>query len=312
MKPLLSKETIDYVKGKQFWVELFLMTGGMFITAVAVHYFLQPSGLAVGSLAGLCVVLNRLTDIPMSVLTFVLNVILLILAYIMIGKEFGTKTVYAALILSPWLGLLEWIDVRFGIDPKTFFNMGGATDYWFYLFGFVVLLSFAQAVLFRINASTGGLDIPAKILNKYLHVDIGTAVTFAGAAVSCSAFFIPGNSLYFVVLGFFGTWINGIVVDYFTAGLNAKKRVCIITKDHEKLRDYIVHDLVRGVSLYKVTGGYTGEEKTEIEAILTNDEFAKLMEKINDEHIDCFITAGRVSEVYGFWIKDKKKYKNLQ
>ena len=180
-------------------------------------------------------------------------------------------------------------------------------DPWFDLLCFVLLLSATQAVLFKINASTGGLDILAKIVNKYTHVDIGTSVTVAGAVICCTAFFI--NDFRLVIIGLIGTWINGLVINHFTAGLNMKKRVCIISPEYQRLRDYIINDLVRGVTLYEVTGGYSNEKKVEIEALLTKDEFAKLMDLINTEQINAFITAGSVSEVYGFWIQDKKQYK---
>ena len=282
------------------------MTFAMGLAAVAVHYFMQPSGMIVGSISGLSIVLYRLTGIPVSAMTFGINLILLILAYFLIGKEFGAKTVYTALILSPWLALLEWIDKRFDLDPATMFHFPNGTDYWFYLLGFVLILSATQAILFNIHASTGGLDIIAKIVNRYLHIDIGTSVTVAGAIICCSAFFIPGNSLYLILLGFIGTWINGIVVDHFTAGINAKKRVCIISPEYVKLKDYIVMTLKRGCTMYPVKGGYSQEDKYELQTILTNEEFAKLMEKIKEDNINAFITAGRVSEVYGKWLHRSK------
>ena len=288
------------------------MTIAMGIAAIAVHYFMQPSGLIVGSISGLSIVIYRLTGIPVSAITFSINLILLVLAYFLIGKEFGIKTVYTALILSPWLRLFEWLDGKYNIDTATFFGFpGGTTDYWFYLLCFVFILSATQAILFNINASTGGLDILAKIVNKYLHIDIGTSVTVAGAIICCSAFFIPGNTLYLILLGFIGTWINGIVVDYFTAGLNAKKRVCIISPDYEKIRDFTVNTLKRGCTLYNAKGGYSQDDKVELQAILTNEEFAKLMEMIKEQDIHAFITAGRVSEVYGLWLRHSKKHSEL-
>jgi uncharacterized membrane-anchored protein YitT (DUF2179 family) len=286
------------ISTKKFWVEWFIMTFGMLIAAIAVHFFLVPSNLIIGSISGLSIVIFRLTGIPVSVISLIINVILLLLAYFLIGKEFGLKTVYTALILSPWLYLLE------KIAPVTQSVMG---DPWFDLLCFVLLLSATQAVLFKINASTGGLDILAKIVNKYTHVDIGTSVTVAGAVICCTAFFI--NDFRLVIIGLIGTWINGLVINHFTAGLNMKKRVCIISPEYQRLRDYIINDLVRGVTLYEVTGGYSNEKKVEIEALLTKDEFAKLMDLINTEQINAFITAGSVSEVYGFWIQDKKQYK---
>lgn len=273
------------------------MTFGMLITACAVHFFLVPSNLIIGSISGLSIVIYRLTGVPVSAVAFAINSVLLVLAYLLIGKEFGLKTVYTALILSPWLFLLE-----------TFFPVKSSImqDPWFDLLCFVITLSAAQAILFKINASTGGLDILAKIVNKYTHIDIGTSVTVAGAAICCTAFLI--NDFRFVIMGIIGTWINGLILNHFTAGLNMKKRVCIISKDYRRLQDYIINDLVRGVTLYEVTGGYTNTKTMEIETLLTKDEFAKLMEYINHEQINAFITAGNVSEVYGLWIKDKKKY----
>lgn len=299
------------MKTKKLIKDFLLMTIAMGIAAIAVHYFMQPSGLIVGSISGLSIVIYRITGIPVSALTFSINLILLVLAYFLIGKEFGIKTVYTALILSPWLRLFEVIDKKYGIDPATLFQFPNGTDYWFYLLGFVVILSATQAILFNINASTGGLDIIAKIVNKYLHIDLGTSVTVAGAIICCSAFFIPGNSLYLIFLGFIGTWINGIVVDYFTAGLNAKKRVCIISPEYEKIRDYTVNTLKRGCTLYPVKGGYSQDDKVELQAILTNEEFAKLMEKMKDDNIHAFITAGRVSEVYGLWLRHSRKHSEL-
>ena len=208
------------ISTKKFWVEWFIMTFGMLIAAIAVHFFLVPSNLIIGSISGLSIVIFRLTGIPVSVISLIINVILLVLAYFLIGKEFGLKTLYTALILSPWLYLLE------KIAPVTQSVMG---DPWFDLLCFVLLLSATQAVLFKINASTGGLDILAKIVNKYTHVDIGTSVTVAGAVICCTAFFI--NDFRLVIIGLIGTWINGLVINHFTAGLNMKKRVCIISPE---------------------------------------------------------------------------------
>ena len=304
----MDEKTKEYFKSGKFFKEFLIMTFGMMVAAVAVHYFLQPSKMIVGSISGLSIVIYRITGIPVSALTFIINIILLVLAFILIGKEFGAKTVYTALVLSPWLWLFEATDKKFNIDPTKMFDWaGGNVDYWFYLFCFVIILSLSQAILFRINASTGGLDIIAKIVNKYAHIDIGTSVTVAGAIICCSAFAVPGNSLYLVFMGFIGTWINGLMVDHFTAGLNARKRVCIISPKYQELQEFIVHELVRGVTLYEVTGGYSNEKKVELEAILTNDEFAKLMEKIRVEDIPVFMTSGRVSEIYGTWNQHKKR-----
>lgn len=307
----ILEKIANVLKTRKFWVELFIMTVGMMITACAVYYFLVPSKLIIGTISGLSIVISGVSEslfgiaLPVSTVILVINAVLLILAYFLIGKEFGIKTVYTALILGPMIGLLETY-----FPYENFIQANAQTpsimgDIWFDLVCFVLLLSAAQTVLFKINASTGGLDILAKIVNKYLHFDIGASVSVAGGIICCTAFAI--NPFHMVVIGLIGTWINGLVVDFFTAGLNNKKRVCIISSQHERLKDYIIHDLVRGVTLYEVTGGYSNEKKVEIEALLNKDEFTSLMKLINDEGIDAFVTAGNVSEVYGFWLTKKDK-----
>lgn len=311
-----TKNAFSVVKTEKFWIELLIMTIGMLITAASVYYFLVPSKLIVGTISGLSIVLCNIfgdmgINISLSVTIMVINAILLILAYFMIGKEFGLKTVYSAMILGPLTDFWDWVLpwTKFATDNPVTGEQSVMGDPWFDLCCFVLLLSAAQAIMFSINASTGGLDILAKIVNKYLHFDIGKSVSIAGAIICLSAFAI--NPFRMVVIGLIGTWINGIVVDYFTASLNNRKRVCVVSKEYERIRQYIINDLVRGCTLYEVIGGYTNQPGIELEALLTKDEFAKLMEWIGKNDIHAFITAGNVSEVYGFWIKDKKKAKEL-
>ena len=295
----------------KFWKELIIMTLGMAIAAASVYYFLMPSKLVVGSITGLSIVIGNLLSaagigIKVSQVIVIINALLLILAWILIGKEFGAKTVYTALILGPLVDLWEKIlPIERLLEPGQTSLMN---DPWFDLLCFVLILSASQTILFHINASTGGLDILAKIINKYLHIDIGTSVTAAGAVICCTAFAI--NPFRLVVIGLIGTWINGLALDYFTAGINRRKRVCIISSHHEEIRKYIIEELERGCSLYDVTGGYNGKKNVEIQALLTQDEFAGLMNfmKVNDYH--GFITAGNVSEIYGDWHKKKRKKKN--
>ena len=299
---------------KKFWVELVIMTLGMLLTAASVYYFLVPSKLIVGSISGLSIVLSGIFEkmgvqISLSVIIMVINAILLVLAYFLIGKEFGAKTVYSAMILGPltdfWAAVLPW--ETFACDNPVTGAQSVMGDPWFDLCCFVLMLSAAQAIMFSINASTGGLDILAKIVNKYLHFDIGKSVSIAGAIICLSAFAI--NPFRMVVIGLIGTWINGLVVDYFTASLNNRKRVCVVTKDYDRVRRYIIDDLKRGCTLYEVIGGYTNEKSIELEALVSKDEFSSLMEFLNKNEINAFTTAGNVSEVYGLWAKDRKKSK---
>ena len=308
------REILSYVATKKFWIELIIMTVGMIVTACAVYYFLVPSKLIIGTISGLSIVISGICEkffgFPLNVSTviFVINAILLILAYILIDKEFGIKTVYTALILGPLIGVLEKYFPYENYISTTSEIPSIMGDLWLDLCCFVLLLSLAQAVLFKINASTGGLDILAKIVNKYLHFDIGTSVSVAGWIICCTAFMI--NDARLVIIGLIGTWINGLVVDYFTASFNRKKKVSIISNDHEKIRQFIINDISRGLTIYNIKGGYSGEDKVKLEVFLSTDEFSDLMKFINDNEINAFITAGNVSEVYGLW-GDKDRHKSI-
>ena len=273
---------------KSFIKDVPIITFGMFIGAIAVHFFLIPSKLIIGSITGLSIVINLLTSISLPVLIFIINAFLLILSYFLIGKEFGAKTVYAALILSPMLAILEKV---YPIKQSLM------QDQWLDLLCFVLILSFAQTILFRRNASTGGLDIIAKIVNKYLHVDLGSSVTIAGALICCTAIFV--YDIRTVIIGLIGTYLNGVILDRFMIGFNARKRVCIISKDYQLIRKFIIEDMHRGATLYPIKGALEYEDKFEIESLMTRNEFSYLMEFIKKEQIDAFITAGTVSEIYG-------------
>ena len=273
---------------KAFIKDLPILTFGMFIGAIAVHFFLIPSKLIIGSITGLSIVINLLTSISLPVLIFIINAFLLVLAYFIIGKEFGVKTVYSALILSPKIAILEKI---YPIEQSLM------QDQWLDLLCFVLILSFSQTILFRHNASTGGLDIIAKIVNKYFHIDLGTSVSIAGGLICCTAIFVYDIRSVIIVL--IGTYLNGIILDHFMIGFNSRKRVCVISKDYQLIRNFIIEDMHRGATLYPIKGGLEYEDKFEIESLMTREEFSYLMEFIKKEKIDAFITAGTVSEIYG-------------
>jgi len=304
------KEFLQSLGTWKFWKEFIIMSVAMLIAAAAVYYFLMPSNLIIGSITGLSMVISGLfglagITVKVSLVVTIINAILLVLAWLLIGAEFGAKTVYTALILGPFIEFWEKVfPVSRIMEPGATSLMG---DPWFDLLCFVLILSASQTILFNINASTGGLDILAKIVNKYLHFDIGTSVTVAGALICCTAFFI--NPFRLVIIGIIGTWINGLALDYFTASLNRRKRVCIISSRYEEIRKFIIEDLQRGCSLYNVTGGYNGHQNIEIQALLTQQEFATLMNHLKKNDIHGFITAGNVSEIYGDWNQKKKKKK---
>ena len=302
------KDILKYLCTWKFWKELLIMTLGMAIAAAAVYYFMMPSKLVLGSISGLSIVITNVLNmvgipVKMSWIVTSINAVLLVLAWLLIGREFGAKTVYTALILGPLLEFWE------KVCPYERLVEAGQTsimgDPLLDLICFVLIVSISQTILFSINASTGGLDILTKIVNKYLHFDIGVSVTVAGAIICCTAFAI--NPFRMVVIGLIGTWMNGLALDYFMASVNKRKRICIVSDRSEEIRSYIVNTLERGCTLYDVHGGYSGNPHVEIQALLTQDEFSHVMNFVKQNNIEAFITAGNVSEIYGMWNKSKHK-----
>ena len=302
------KDQFAFLSQKKFWIEIVALVAALLVGAAAVYYFLIPGNLILGSISGLAMVICSLLEyagiaMKVSVMVLILNAFLLILAYVFLGPEVGLKTIIASLLLGPFMDFWAWIcPYDRLIEPGLTSVMG---DPIFDLLGFVLLLGASQAFLFRINASTGGLDIVAMIMKKYLHWDIGTSVTVSGVIVCLSSFLV--NPFRLVVIGLIGTWFNGIVVDYFTVSLNKRKRVCIISNEYEKIRQYIISTLCRGCSRYEVKGGFKETPGVEIQTILTQGEFASLMEFVRKEDIHAFITAGNCSEIYGLWRPNRKK-----
>lgn len=292
---------------KKFWVELFIMTAGMFVAALGVYFFLIPSKLIIGSITGLSLVLAKLMPfISVGTIIFVINAILLVLSFVLIGNEFGAKTVYTALILGP---MIDFIASIFPMSESIFaIHVAGQViaNPWFDLLCFVVILSASQSILFSINASTGGLDILGKIINKYTGVSLGTSVSVGGALICCTAFAI--NDVNLVVIGLIGTWLNGIIINHFMVGMSGRRRVFIISKDYEKIMDYVINVIKRGVTMHEIIGGFSHEKSMQLEIILTGDDLQKLMAYLGDEHIESFVTTDNVNEVYGLWNRRSKKH----
>jgi uncharacterized membrane-anchored protein YitT (DUF2179 family) len=272
---------------------------------------MMPGKLVLGSISGLSIVIANVLGlagitVKVSWVVTAINAILLLLAWLLIDSEFGAKTVYTAMILGPLLDFWAWVcPYEKLIEPGLNSVMG---DPLLDLIVFVLVVSISQTILFSINASTGGLDILAKIVNKYLHFDIGVSVTVAGAIICCTAFAI--NPFRMVVIGLVGTWMNGLALDYFMASVNRRKRICIVSDQSEQIRSYIVDTLSRGCTIYDVRGGYKGDPHTEIQSLLTTDEFSSVMNYIKAHDIKAFITAGNVSEVYGLW--NHRKHKKVE
>ena len=271
---------IDIIK------ETVILTVAVAIIAAAVYFFLVPSHTSVSSISGLGIVLSNFVPLQLSAITMILNVVLLIIGFFTCGREFGVKTVYTSVMLPLFLGLFEII----------FPNFGSMTDSQeLDVLCYILVVSVGLSILFNRNASSGGLDIVAKIMNKYLHMELGKAMSLSGMCVALSAALVYDKKT--VVLSILGTYFNGIVLDHFIFDNNIKRRVCIITKKEEELRQFIIHDLHSGATIYEAIGAYNMEKRREIITIVDQGEYQKLMKFINQEDPKAFITVYNVSNM---------------
>lgn len=266
--------------------ELAILTGAVAIIAAAVYFFLVPSHASVSSISGLGIVLANFVPLPLSAITMILNVVLLVIGFLTCGREFGAKTVYTSILLPAFIGLFE----------RLFPNLGSLTDSQeLDVLCYILVVSVGLSILFNRNASSGGLDIVAKIMNKYLHMDLGKAMSLSGMCVALSAALVYDKKT--VVLSVLGTYFNGLVLDHFIFDNNIKRRVCIITKKEEELRRFIIEDLHSGATVYESYGAYNMQKRREIITIVDKAEYQKLMSYMNREDPQAFITVYTVSDM---------------
>lgn len=266
--------------------ELAILTGAVAIIAAAVYFFLVPSHASVSSISGLGIVLANFVPLPLSAITMILNVVLLVIGFLTCGREFGAKTVYTSILLPAFIGLFE----------RLFPNLGSLTDSQeLDVLCYILVVSVGLSILFNRNASSGGLDIVAKIMNKYLHMDLGKAMSMSGMCVALSAALVYDKKT--VVLSVLGTYFNGLVLDHFIFDQNIKRRVCIITGKEEELRRFIIEDLHSGATVYESYGAYNMQKRREIITIVDKAEYQKLMSYMNREDPQAFITVYTVSDM---------------
>lgn len=267
--------------------ELFIMTGATFMIAAAVFFFLIPSHAAVSSVSGLAIVLSNFAPLSISAITMILNIVLLIAGFLLCGHEFGFKTVYTSILLPVFIGLFEIL-----LPNNGSISGDAVLDVACYIF----TVSIGLSILFNMNASSGGLDIVAKILNKYFHMDLGKAMGMSGMLVALSSAFVYDKKT--VVLSVLGTYLNGMVLDHFIFGQNMKRRVCIISKDkEEKICDWILYTLKSGATIYQAKGAYDGKVRNEIITIVDKNEYQMLMQYMVREDPAAFITVYNVSDM---------------
>lgn len=274
------------MKKSDFMKEFIVITFATLIVSAAVFFFLIPSQVSVGSISGLAMILGNIIPLHISIITFILNGLLLIIGFLLIGKEFGAKTVYTSLLLPLFLRIFEiWFPDFSSINGDPFLDM----------VCYIFVVSIGLAILFRENASSGGLDIVAKLLNKYFRMDMGKAMALPGMCVALSSILFYDKKL--VVLSLLGTYLNGLVLDHFIFGLNLKKRVCIISEKEAEIRSFILNRLHSGATIYEGRGAYDGQPKTEVITIVDKNEYALLMSYLLKTDPSAFVTVYTVSEV---------------
>ena len=279
---------IKKINWKSAIVDFAIITIGAFIAAAAVFFFLIPSGVAIGSGSALAMVLNNFIPLPIWVLNLLINVILLILGFILVGPTFGIKTVYAAVMVPVFMGALE----------NVFPNLISLTeDPLLDVIGYIMVVGVGSSILFFRNASSGGLDIVAKILNKHLKMDLGRALSVSGIAVALTSAFVPGATTKNVVLSVVGTYFCGMMLDYFMVGFDLKRKVCIISSQYDLFIDYILNDLHSGATIYEGYGAYDNVSRKEIVTIVDKSEYRRLMDFIKKTDAKAFVTVYKVNSM---------------
>ena len=266
--------------------EYVVITFAIFIISLAVFFFLMPSHLAVGSISGLSIVVGNYIPLPISTITMFFNVGLLIVGFLLIGKEFGGKTIYTSVLLPIIIGIFEKI-----FPNNTSITADPFLDMICYLF----VVSVGLAMLFNRNASSGGLDIIAKLMNKYLHMDLGNSMAIAGMVVALSSALVYDSKT--VILSVLGTYLNGIVLDHFIFGFDMKKRVCIVSNKEEEIRKFILNELHSGATIYEAYGAYQLQPRREIITIVDKHEYKSLMSFIEKTDANAFVTVYTVHKI---------------
>ena len=266
--------------------EFAIISVGTAIVAAAVFFFMLPSHVSVGSGAALAMVLSNFIPLSVSTITLIMNVGLLIIGLILIGPEFGAKTVYCSILMPVIMGAFE----------KIFPNFQSITqDPLLDVICYILVVGIGLAILFSRNASSGGLDIVAKIMNKYLKMDLGQAMSASGIVVALSSALCYDSRT--VVLSLLGTYFGGLVVDHFIFGINIKRRVCVISNQLEPIVNYVLHELHSGATLNEIIGAYDRTHKMEMVTIVDKNEYKKLMDYVRDIDPKAFVTVYSVSDM---------------
>ena len=266
--------------------EFFNITVGTVITACAVFFFMMPSHVTVGSAAGLALVISEFVPLSVSAITMIMNVGLLLIGFLLIGPEFGAKTVYCAVLLPAVIGVLEWVFPNFQ-------SLTG--DPLIDVICYILVVGVGLSMLFTANASSGGLDIVAKLMNKFLGMELGKAMSTSGILVALSSALCYDKKT--VVLSILGTYFGGMVLDHFIFGIDIKRKVCILSPKYDEITRFILHELHSGASHYDLYGAYDGSVRREIVTIVDKQEYRRLMDYVHKADPKAFVTVYSVNEI---------------
>lgn len=266
--------------------EFVTITVGTAIVAAAVFFFMLPSHVSVGSAAALSMVLSNFIPLSVSTITLIMNVALLIIGFILVGPEFGVKTVYCSILLPVIMGIFEMLFPNFQSITQ---------DQLLDVICYIMVVAVGLSILFSNNASSGGLDIVAKLINKYLHIDLGKAMSLSGMLVALSSALCYDAKT--VVISLLGTYFGGIIIDQFIFGIEIKRKVCVISDQLDSIVEFVLHDLHSGATLYEITGAYDNTKRTEMNAIVDKQEYKALMDYIRKVDPKAFVTVYSVNEM---------------
>lgn len=269
--------------------EYLLLHLGIIMVSAGLYFFLMPSNLAVGGANGLAIVINNfLPVLPVGIIMIGINLILFVIAFILIGKAFGVKTIYSSFAVSLIIFVLE------KLVPVTEPLVG---DIALELIFGIIIAGSGMGIVFNQNASTGGTDITAKILHKFFHIDLGKGVFISDILITFLAGFAFGAKL--AMYAALGVLINSFVIDYIIEGFNLKKEVTIISEKYEEIKEFIIKELDRGFTAYYGEGGYSEQKRNIIVVVINKREFLKLRAFINKLDARVFLTINNTHEVYG-------------
>lgn len=267
--------------------EFALITIGIFLVAISVVYFFEPNNIAAGGITGLAIVINHyIPFISIGPLVLMMDAILFIVALIVLGAKFGAKTIYSSFLLSTSMWLMQ-----------TFIPINITNDLILATIFGTLISSVGMAIVFNANASTGGTDIIAKILNKFFHIEIGKSLLIVDFLVT-----LLGAVTFGINIGLYGLLaviINGVVIDNIIAGFKTKSEITIISEKNKEISKFILDDLERGCTFIKGIGGFTRKDTSILYTVLDRNEFIKLKNKIKEIDKNAFITVGEVHEVMG-------------